>query len=42
MLIWLMSSSTKQEFIAIGAMLAAEVVLYFIMRLRRVPVPVVS
>lgn len=37
--IWLMASSTRQEFLAMGAMLAAETILFFIMRARRVPVP---
>lgn len=37
--IWLMSSSTKQEFIALGALLTVETLLFFVMRARRVPVP---
>jgi amino acid transporter len=37
--VWLMTSSTRQEFIAMSAMLAVETVLYFAMRTRRVAVP---
>ena len=37
--IWLMTASTTQEFIALGAMLAAETVLYLIMRARRLRLP---
>jgi len=40
--IWLMTSSTRQEFIAMGAMLAAETLLYFLMRALRVPAPTPS
>jgi amino acid transporter len=32
--IWLMTSSTRQEFLAIGAMLGIETVLFFVMRTR--------
>ena len=34
--IWLMTSSTRQEFIAIAAMLAVETILFFAMRARAV------
>ncbi len=37
--VWLMSSSTKQEFIALGIMLGVETVLYFSMRAVRARVP---
>ncbi|MEO8192776.1 MAG: APC family permease [Gemmatimonadales bacterium] len=37
--IWLMMSSTRQEFLALGAMLLVETILFVIMRARRVPVP---
>lgn len=37
--IWLMTSSTRQEFLAMGAMLVAETILFLVMRARRVPVP---
>jgi APA family basic amino acid/polyamine antiporter len=40
--IWLMTSSTRQEFIAMALMLAAETALYYVMRTRRVPVPTAS
>jgi amino acid transporter len=36
--IWLMTSSTRQEFIALGVMLAIETLLYFVMRTQRVAV----
>jgi amino acid transporter len=38
--IWLMTSSTRQEFIAIAAMLAVETLLYLLMRSRIAPVTV--
>jgi amino acid transporter len=40
--VWLMTSSTRQEFIALGAMLAVETVIYFVMRATRAPVPAAS
>jgi len=40
--IWLMSSSTPKEFMALGAMLIAETILFFLMRAFRVPVPIAS
>jgi Amino acid transporters len=40
MVLGLMSSSTKQEFIAVGAMLVVLTILYFLMRIRRTPVVV--
>jgi hypothetical protein len=36
-----MTSSTRQEFVAISVMLAVEVVLYFVMRFQRAAVPAV-
>jgi amino acid transporter len=36
--IWLMTSSTRQEFIALGVMLAVETLIYFLMRTQRVAV----
>ena len=36
--IWLMTSSTKQEFIALGVMLAIETLIYLVMRTQRVAV----
>lgn len=35
--IWLMSASTKQEFIAMGAMLVVEALVFLVVRARRVP-----
>jgi amino acid transporter len=40
--IWLMTSSTRQEFIAMGAMLLVETLVYLFIRAKRVPVPTVS
>jgi len=40
--VWLMTSSTRQEFIAMGAMLAVETIIYFVMRSRRAVVPAAS
>jgi basic amino acid/polyamine antiporter, APA family len=40
--IWLMSSSTPKEFMALGAMLLAETILFFLMRAFRVPLPIAS
>ena len=40
--IWLMSSSTSQEFIALAIAIAVLTLVYFFMRVRRVPVPTVS
>lgn len=37
--IWLMSSSTRQEFVALAIAIAVLTLIYFLMRLRRVPVP---
>ncbi|MBA3893189.1 MAG: APC family permease [Gemmatimonadales bacterium] len=37
--VWLMASSTRQEFVAMGAMLVVETVLYLLMRARRVASP---
>lgn len=37
--IWLMTASTRQEFIAMGAMLLAEIVVFLLMRVRRAPDP---
>ena len=37
--VWLMSASTKQEVLAMGAMLVAETVLFLLMRARRAPDP---
>lgn len=40
--IWLMTSSTRQEFIAISVMLGVEVLLYLVMRFQRAAVPAAS
>ena len=40
--VWLMTSSTRQEFIAMAAMLLVETLLYLLMRSRRQTVPAVS
>jgi APA family basic amino acid/polyamine antiporter len=40
MVLGLMSSSTRQEFIAVGAMLIVLTVVYLVMRMRRTPVVV--
>lgn len=40
--IWLMASSTRQEFIAMGAMLLAETILFGVMRIRRAPIQAAS
>jgi len=40
--IWLMTSSTQKEFIAMGAMLIVETVLYFVFRPRPLAVPTPS
>ncbi|HEX2722682.1 MAG TPA: APC family permease, partial [Gemmatimonadaceae bacterium] len=37
--IWLMTASTRQEFLAMGAMLVAETALFLLMRVRRAPDP---
>jgi APA family basic amino acid/polyamine antiporter len=37
--VWLMTASTRQEVLAMGAMLVAETVLFFLMRSRRAPQP---
>jgi basic amino acid/polyamine antiporter, APA family len=37
--VWLMTASTKQEVLAMGAMLVAETVLFLLMRVRRPPKP---
>jgi amino acid transporter len=37
--LWLMTASTRQEVLAMGAMLAAETVLFFLMRARRTHAP---
>lgn len=37
-IVWLMSSSTRQEFIALAVMLAVFTVVFFVMRLQRAPV----
>jgi amino acid transporter len=42
MILWLMSSSTKQEFIALAIFVAVLTVLYFAMRAKRVPLPTAS
>ena len=42
MVLWLMSSSTKQEFLAIGIMLAVLTLIFFAMRVRRTPAPTQS
>ena len=42
MIIWLMTASTRQEFIATSVQVAVLTLLFFIMRARRVPVPIVS
>ncbi len=42
MVIWLMTSSTRQEFIAISVMLAAATLIYFAMRLTRSQPPTIS
>ncbi|MDO8502460.1 MAG: amino acid permease [Gemmatimonadaceae bacterium] len=42
MVIWLMSSSTRQEFIAIGVAIAVLTLIYILMRARRTPVPTAS
>jgi amino acid transporter len=38
-IIWLMSSSTRQEFIALAVMLGVSTVVFFVMRLQRTPAP---
>ena len=38
--VWLMTSSTRQEFLAIAAMLVVETLLYLLMKSRLGPVPV--
>lgn len=38
-IVWLMTSSTRQEFLAVAAMLAVFTVVFFVMRLQRVPAP---
>ncbi|MEO7501716.1 MAG: hypothetical protein ABIW94_03665, partial [Gemmatimonadaceae bacterium] len=38
-IVWLMSSSTRQEFIALAVMLAVFTVVFFVMRLQRSPGP---
>lgn len=40
--VWLMMSSTRQEFMALGAMLIVEAILFIIMRARRATVPSAS
>ena len=40
--IWLMSSSTRQEFVAMAIAIAVLTLIYFLMRARRVAVPTVS
>lgn len=40
--IWLMTASTRQEFIAIGVMLIVETILYLLMRTRRAPLSTAS
>ena len=40
--VWLMSSSTRQEFIALAIAIAVLTLIYFLMRVRRVPVPTAS
>ena len=42
MIIWLMTSSTRQEFIAMSIQVAVLTVIFLIMRVRRVPLPTVS
>lgn len=42
MVVWLMSSSTKQEFLAMAAMVAVLTLLFFVMRMRRTPAPTLS
>ncbi|MEP6508506.1 MAG: amino acid permease [Gemmatimonadales bacterium] len=42
MVLWLMSSSTKQEFLAMAAMVAVLTVLFFAMRMRRTSSPTLS
>jgi hypothetical protein len=37
--VWLMTASTKDEVLAMGAMLVAEIVLFLLMRARRAPQP---
>lgn len=39
MIVWLMSSSTRQEFVALSIFMAVLTVLFFAMRTRRVPLP---
>jgi amino acid transporter len=38
-IIWLMTSSTRQEFLAVAAMLAVFTLVFFVMRLQRAPAP---
>lgn len=40
--VWLMTASTRQEFVALGAMLIVETMLYLLMRARRAPIPTAS
>jgi amino acid transporter len=42
MVLWLMSSSTKQEFLAIGVMIAVLTVVFLVMRLTRKPAPTLA
>jgi Amino acid transporters len=40
--IWLISSSTRQEFLAVGLLFVVTTALFFAMRMRRIPVPTAS
>jgi basic amino acid/polyamine antiporter, APA family len=42
MIIWLMTSSTRQEFVAMAIQVAVLTVIFLIMRVRRVPLPTAS
>jgi hypothetical protein len=37
--VWLMTASTRQEVLAMGAMLVAQTLLFLLMRARRAPQP---
>jgi amino acid transporter len=42
MIIWLMTASTRQEFVAMASQVAVLTLLYLLMRVRRVPLPTAS
>jgi len=42
MVLWLMSSSTREEFTAMAVMVAVLTLLFFVMRVIRKPAPTIS